>query len=353
MFSKLVLIVSVFIMLRFRKTRHAFFLVFLGILMFEGCVGLMLAYPILAQIGPLTFLRNIYMNSYRTVIQDEDSYARYDPYLKYTLRPGKFIFANPEFRNEFRVNRLGVRDDAASLNAPGIVVVGDSIPMGWGVNQNETFAQVLEKKTGMTTLNAGVSSYGTIEAMRMVNNIDTSAMKYLVVFYEDWKYPENMAYFTLKGSFTPIDESTYSDAKTLYRESKRYYPGKYAWLAYGMIREALLTQLHILPQEVRDIPPIKEQAEAFMYTLTTGSEKDLSAMRIIVICDADFVRPLQDVMASEYPMWQHSVRVLPAIKITGNYAYILDDHPKAAWHTETAKQIIREMNQYWHESFML
>lgn len=82
--------------------------------------------------------------------------ARYDSELGYTLQPGNCVFENTGFSTELGVNSAGFRDDEASLNAPEIVVLGDSQAMGWGVGQGMTFADLIETETGRKTLNTGV-----------------------------------------------------------------------------------------------------------------------------------------------------------------------------------------------------
>ena len=81
------------------------------------------------------------------------------------------------------MNRLGLRDDEASLRAPAVVVLGDSYAMGWGVAQDETIAEVIERETGLRALNAGIASYGTVREMRLLDRIDTSRLRYLVIQY--------------------------------------------------------------------------------------------------------------------------------------------------------------------------
>src|SRR3954454_7981279 len=54
------------------------------------------------------------------VIQLNAECAQFDPELAYILRPGMCTFSNPGYRNQYRINRLGVRDDDESLERPAI-----------------------------------------------------------------------------------------------------------------------------------------------------------------------------------------------------------------------------------------
>jgi len=129
-----------------------------------------------------TFLRFEYYYR-RHIIQLDERTARHDPELLYTLRPGQFIFSNVEYSTPYVVNSLGVRDDERSLAQPEIVVVGDSYAMGWGVQQSESFPEVLERRTGRRVLNAAVASYGTVREMRLLGRIDLSRTTTLIVQY--------------------------------------------------------------------------------------------------------------------------------------------------------------------------
>ncbi len=72
----------------------------------------------------------------------------------------------------YRINSFGVRDDdESSLHNPKLVFLGDSFTMGWGVDQEQTYAFLTGKKLGVRTLNAGISSYGTFREMVLFSKI--------------------------------------------------------------------------------------------------------------------------------------------------------------------------------------
>src|SRR5262245_57014930 len=83
----------------------------------------------------LSTFRALYWNEreYALIQYSPDCSLHHDS-LGYTLRPGSCTFSGPEFSNRFDVNRLGLRDDEKSLDAPEIIVLGDSEAMGWGVD---------------------------------------------------------------------------------------------------------------------------------------------------------------------------------------------------------------------------
>src|SRR4029077_3494943 len=84
-------------------------------------------------------VQQVYRHFNRALIQFDPQCAQYDAGLTYTLKPGTCTFENIEFRTEIHVNRAGLRDEETSLDAPDVIVLGDSHAMGWGVEQDRTF----------------------------------------------------------------------------------------------------------------------------------------------------------------------------------------------------------------------
>ena len=107
------------------------------------------------------FLSYIYLFHCRDYIIYDNHRGRYNENVFYTLKPGEFTYSNMEFSNRYQVNKQGFRDDENSLNDPKIIFLGDSYTMGWGVEQGESFAAVLEKELNKRVLNTGIASYGT------------------------------------------------------------------------------------------------------------------------------------------------------------------------------------------------
>lgn len=141
-------------------------------------------------------------------VQFEPDCARYDQQLGYTLRPGTCIFESALFTTEISVNSAGLRDDEASLNAPQIIVLGDSQAMGWGVENGQTFADHIEVETGARTLNAGVSSYGTARELLMLERLDRRNLDTVIIQYSDNDAWENRTYLST-GTLEAMSQDTY------------------------------------------------------------------------------------------------------------------------------------------------
>jgi len=176
--------------------------------------------------APLLLLRGLYLNN-RDFIQYNTTCARYDPQLTYTLRPGRCTFSNVEFHTDVFVNSRGLRDDEKSLNKPDIIVLGDSHAMGWGVNQDETFAKILARRTGLTVLNTAISSYGTAREVENVLRLDHSHSKVLIIQYCPNDFEENLAYVANHYKLSPMTKEVYEATSRDIRLPPRYFPGQY------------------------------------------------------------------------------------------------------------------------------
>jgi hypothetical protein len=95
------------------------------------------------------------------------NFWRPDPLLGWSNSPGaEGIFNHPRFRISVHINSKGLRDrEYAYEKSPGmrrILVIGDSFVWGYGVEERETFAKVLETALShVDVINGGVAGYGT------------------------------------------------------------------------------------------------------------------------------------------------------------------------------------------------
>jgi hypothetical protein len=307
----------------------------------EAILAVAMSAPAFAGAMPRPVRRvfqQVYRHFNRSLIQFEPACAQYDPGLTYTLKPGTCTFANVEFSNGYRINRLGLRDDEAALEAPEVIVLGDSYVMGWGVEQDETLPRVLARRTGRAVLNAGVSSYGTAREMKLLDRLDTSRLATLVVQYHDTDAIENWA-FREHGGVLPIaTETEYRAAVERYQRQRGYVPGKY--LARLFMK---LTRLEAPePNETR-MPPVSslEEAELFLNALTHGARTPLDEVRVIVFEVNEQIRPARTFLANVavvarrdgQPSWVRRLRALDVAPLLDEADfYDLDDHLRPHGH---------------------
>ena len=100
-----------------------------------------------------------------------------DPVTSYALTPGFVgIIDTPEFRTDIRVNQQGFRHahdiGPKPTDALRVLMIGDSFPMGVGVDEADTLAAQLERvlkppsaARRVEVVNAGVPGYATVQEL--------------------------------------------------------------------------------------------------------------------------------------------------------------------------------------------
>ena len=181
---------SVFIFFGFTLT--AFFLVrFLKIkgrygvfvlVSIEILLGVLIRIVIMSQVN-LPIVGVLFKKMYfRNAIQYDSTFSQYDSRLGYLYRPNISASYNLwEFENFVSTNKAGLRDDNASLDNPDIIAIGDSYTTGWGVEQQENYAQLLEKRLNKKVLNAGISSFGTIREGVLLSQLDKDSCEWVIL----------------------------------------------------------------------------------------------------------------------------------------------------------------------------
>jgi hypothetical protein len=288
-------------------------------------------------------LREYYKAFDVRIIQYQPQCGRYDPDLFYTLLPGGCAFENREFSLEVKVNSAGLRDDDASLNAPQIIVVGDSHAMGWGVDRQNALPWLIERHTGRRVLTAAVSSYGTAREMALLNRLDRSNLQYLIVQYSDNDRFENLAAMNA-GRLNTSSREEYDRAVAKHRRETAYYPGKHV---HGLLR--------LVNRRVKSLfearPPTADpeaEAEAFLWCVEHIGP-DLSGVRIVVLeindwaaNDDRFVEALRrKKSAPDRPEYVRNMVVLDVSQTIGpDVYYTLDGHMRPPGHRAAARAVL-------------
>jgi hypothetical protein len=317
--------------------------------LFDAAIAWFFRHPLRVP-GVQKVARTIYGTADRAVLQLDPAFARYDEELLYTLRPGRFVFSQHEFQTPYEVNSLGVRGDERSLHGPEIVVAGDSVAMGWGVGPDETFARIIEQRTGRRVLNAGMSSYGTVREMRLLDRIDRSALRWLVVQYNANDVGENGLFLKHGNRHEGGPRVKYERTVARYLGRRGYYPGRYTWTALtllaGDVRQA------VAPRRPRGpAPTADEEADWFVNALLHAGPVDVARTRVVVFeLTADGIASsliptlLKRRAAGALPAPMRDVIILDVAPALGpDDFYVLDDHPNARAHRKVADAILAAM----------
>lgn len=94
--------------------------------------------------------------------------ASEDPVLVYELKPGYSIQKDGR---RIHINANGIRDDEDQAHAPRrIAILGDSVPFGTGLSQEQTLPAALQRLAGdsVKVLNFGTPGYGLEEISRFL-----------------------------------------------------------------------------------------------------------------------------------------------------------------------------------------
>jgi hypothetical protein len=290
--------------------------------------------------------QQVYRHFKRSLVQFEPACTQYDPELTYVLRPGQCTFENVEFRTDLRINRAGLRDDDAALEAPEVIVLGDSYAMGWGVQQDETLARVLARTSGLKVLNAGISSYGTVREMKLLDRLDTSQLKVLVVQYHDTDVVENLAFREHGGAIPILSSDQYQATVDWYQARQGYWPGKYL---SGLLLK--ITGLETPDPNAPRMPAALsslEEATLFLNVLARGTRTTLEGVKVVVFEASEQIRPPRSFLANmavasrrdDYPAFiqrLQAVDVAPLLEETDFYD--LDDHFRASGHAVVGKAL--------------
>ena len=284
-------------------------------------------------------LRSVYAREDWSIPQTDLEMTAYDPGLTYLLRPGAHRFTNREFDVTFRINSTGLRDDEASLVRPEILVLGDSYALGWGVEQDETFSQVLERRTGLKVLNASMSSFGTAREVLLLDRLDTTAAKAVVVQYFQNDFAENRAFVENGFSLTVAAEVTFRAWAAQHQSQIRYRPLDYL--------RAFLDPASFFPELEAASP---EQVVDVCLEILDWSEK-LEGLPIFFLqihpwTDRRFdITPALGerlVADDEYARLRDGLHMVDPVLAVGDF-FRLDPHLRATGHAKVAREIERAM----------
>ncbi len=105
--------------------------------------------------GLLRFVVSLNRNTF-----DARAFTQFDPLLGWMNRPGGVTDYGS------RINTRGLRDrEHGPKNGRRILCLGDSFAWGAGVRGDEPYSKVLERETGVETINAGVCGWGTAQEL--------------------------------------------------------------------------------------------------------------------------------------------------------------------------------------------
>jgi hypothetical protein len=281
----------------------------------------------------------------RPLIQFEDACARYDSTLFYTLKPGKASFSSYEFENQYLINSAGFRDIETDLHHPEVLFLGDSFTMGWGIDQEKTFAQVFENQTKLKTLNSGISSYGTAREYFNFKKVSPDSLKLIVIQFHDTDLEENNYWIKNKK----LGDKTFVEFESQIRNNNRVKK----YFLFKHLKAALIG--FVTPSPKLD-PNTKSDGLGTEFEKFPSYSKDffeiVNQIRnsysgpIIFTYSGSFYTEPKVVQAFEKYASDNKIKNVYFVNMGGKLSiedyYFLDDHINAKGHEKIATELLKK-----------
>ena len=286
------------------------------------------------------------------IIQFNPQSSAYDARLFYTLKPSsRFLFTNPEFADSFYTNKMGLRDDESSLLKPGIICLGDSYAMGWGVGQGDSFAEQVGSMTHKKVLNAAVSSYGTARELMNLYRLDTSGLQTIILQYCRNDYRENREYVQNNYSLPISAEKVYDSLLDDHYWSKQWFPCKRFVTIAKFYAEKKMNPF-LFPQKITWADSAAyhvKQAARYFTDILFRSAIDFKKVKVLVVdlnekesMKNDFLDEVNSLLKQPaYAAHFNTNLILVPVAdlLTERDYYILDPHIRSSGHRKIAERL--------------
>ena len=215
-----------------------------------------------------------------------------------------------------------------------ILVLGDSIAMGWGVNDYETFSYLLEKNLKMKVYNLGVSSYGTIrEIKKMKLSSFYENSKKIIIQYHPNDLSENVD-LDYNKTYSKDEYNDIYESKDLQLNSARFILRNFKTsirLFFSDIIDLLFREANI--EEINfDID--KKYLEKIIKEKIDLKEKEVIILLIIP--------PYQKVI--NFPKSNNEIKYF-LIELDESDFFIIDEHPNVKVHKKIAKKLLNLLDK--------
>ena len=293
--------------------------------------GVVLNYGLLRE-----FQKDFYNNrGYRNIWQMQRDCIAFDERLIYIPKIGECRFRNPEFDTTLHFEETGRhRNRTTSFKSEiGIVVLGDSFAMGWGVNDHESFANIIQDELQRPVYNLAVSSYGTVRELlrfqqsHLIDKVDTILIQY---------------------SANDLGENTNIDNENAFLEAKAQYQEVFSGLkpigdknVLKSINRAFSFAIEKPARHFRELVLRTKKEDQFsphyqgLITVLKKFPGLLENKRVVVFCTD------QDKLVG-FPAGKDqtvgNIEFL-GLELDANHYYIIDEHLNALGHRKVSKTL--------------
>ncbi len=323
-------------MINFKKKFYYFFFILINYLLLTALV---FSFSYISLMNGKTYdwfwvksiQKKIYFRGYRDILHYNESCIKFDENLLYKPKTGICIFANSEFNTKLTFNnylRTHNISKSREINNNDIVVLGDSIAMGWGVDDNETFSYHLQTLLNNKVYNMGVSSYGTVrEIKKLIQSPYYDDIKTIIIQYHRNDMFENI-------NLNINKKYKFSDYK------KNFNYEMVSSSNFIFILRNYKSAIRLFFSDIIDFIFKEENMELMNFNYDKKyldkviiNNIDLNKKRVIVIVP---IPPWQKTF--NFPKNSGKIEYL-LIKLEKKHFFIIDDHPNSLGHKEIAIKI--------------
>jgi len=239
--------------------------------------------------------------------------------------------------------------------APEIICLGDSFTMGWGLDESQSFPEIIEKGTGKKVLNTGTPSYGTARELLLLERLDTSRLKYIIIQYCGNDKDENLSFIAnnYKLDLTPLP--VFKSTMNAYELSRKYFPGKNFLLISQLWMKQQLNKVYpifkLSGQPYNEEFDSREHASAFLKVLMKFRQRFKNVKIIVTNVDISkyrnntFIDELKHQSATPgVEEMKNIVFVNSAKNLTDKDYFILDYHITSSGHQKVAESLLKAIN---------
>ena len=322
-------------------------IILICVLMLDGIIYAVFKNPQSFPDALTGFVRMVNISAARPQPAYDPACSKYDFDVNYRFKDGQCRHRSWEFDVTIRGNSQGLPDDESSLLAPEIIILGDSYAAGWGVEQEQAFPAQLEQLSGKKVLVAAAPSYATGRELILLEQLDRSAVKTVIIQYSENDAFENFEVFK-NGEVQPIHHMVYRSISQTNLKRKRYleqpyFPGKYVYLVYLALQ-----------QPTAPAPPDDDsKAEHFLGIIARSELGKMDNVNIIVLSvnqehipDQGFIDALTARLSSEPdPGFYSRVTAIGTTDaLTTEDYFILDDHLRPSGHQKVAELLMETLD---------
>jgi lysophospholipase L1-like esterase len=285
------------------------------------------------------------------------------------------VMSTAEFRHGFTTNSQGFRgqEEFATVKPPGvyrIIVLGDSVTLGHGVEDGETFAAVAQHELGQSrpveVINMGVSGFGTAEELIQLQQTGPSYQPDLVVLAY---FPNDPYNNVVSKLFSVVDGQLVRTAETfvpaLYVRDRLYAIPGYGFLCdhshvVNLVRSRLsaffldyLGRANRTSSEISSVLTSEEAQLTGLLLQEVARVADERGVPLVILNIPVILKGqvIENFPASvfqlnqEFPMVVAVAREVYASHSTEELSYREDSHPRPYGHRLIGEELARVVSQ--------